>query len=493
MMTCRLLCLFLSLTFAGASFPALYSQPQPVATPPPDEPAAIDTGTVDETGPDDATDAAGKDAKTESRPEKPDPLAGLKQEKERLALENSLAEEKLKQQLADLNAEKSRLSAEIALAQERSRKAALEQQEEIARLRQATELINQRLASAQAERTAASAAEIAELNQKREKLQAENALVAAQDEARLRSIKLETQEIQLKLQQTQLALQQMQAERGVLDFEIAKLNSQLDLRDKRDRLRNLVKHEIVYTKTPFQDGVLTISDRRIPLNGVISMRTADYIQERIDYFNNQNSDYPIFIVIDSSPGGSVMAGYKILKAMEGSAAPVYTVVKSFAASMAAGITTLAKESYAYPNALILHHQILSFSYGNLTEQREGVRDLEEWWRRLAAPIAQKMGISLDEFIKQMYSNRSTGDWIVFGDKAREIKWVDHIVTTIREESLDRNPDSVARAPSADDGRRFGGELEKVDDSGRAYQLLPRLNPLDCYYLYNPDGYYRLTR
>ena len=38
--------------------------------------------------------------------------------------------------------------------------------------------------------------------------------------------------------------------------------------------------------------------------------------------------------------------------------------------MAAVITTLAPHSYVYPNAVILHHQILSFSFGNLTEQKE---------------------------------------------------------------------------------------------------------------------------
>lgn len=431
---------------------------------------------------------------TETTPEKSDPLADLKAEKERLALENSLAEEKLKARLSDLTQEKSRLTAEIALEQERARKAALAQQAEIDRLRQATDLLNQRLASAQAERAAATAAELAELRQKTELLQAQNQLAAANDEKRLQTIKVSTQENQLQLQETQLKLQGMQAERGLLDFEIAKLTSELDLRDKRDRLRNLVKRDIVYTKTPFQAGVLTISDRRIPLNGPISMRTADRIQERIDYFNNQNTEYPIFIVIDASPGGSVMAGYKILKAMEGSAAPVYTVVKSFAASMAAGITTLSKQSYAYPNAILLHHQIWTSSGGNLTEQREGVRELEEWWRRLAAPIAAKMGIGLEDFIKQMYANRSTGDWIAFGDKARDLKWVDHIVTTIREESYDRNPDAVPTASTA----RYASTTpdlgeEQVDPTGRSYQILPRLNPLDRYYLYNPDGYYRQSR
>ncbi len=240
--------------------------------------------------------------------------------------------------------------------------------------------------------------------------------------------------------------------------------------------------------------MLTITDRRIPLNGPISMETADDIVQRVDYFNNQNREYPIFLVIDSSPGGSVMAGYKILKAMEGSAAPVYVVVKSFAASMAANIATQAKRSFAYPNAVILHHQILSGSSGNLTEQKERIKDLEEWWKRLAAPVAKKMGLSLEEFIKRMYGNRSTGDWQEFGDSARKLKWVDEVAEVVREESYDKNPDGPS-GPKSPRSRAEGAATtlqEKVDAMGRRYLLLPRLEPVDCYYLYNPDNYYRLN-
>ena len=32
--------------------------------------------------------------------------------------------------------------------------------------------------------------------------------------------------------------------------------------------------------------------------------------------------------------------------------------------------------------------------------------------------------------------------------------------------------------------------EKMDVKGRPYMVLPRPNPVDCYYLHNPDGYYR---
>ena len=106
----------------------------------------------------------------------------------------------------------------------------------------------------------------------------------------------------------------------------------------------------------------------------------------------------------------------------------------------------------------------------------------EWWKRLAAPVAAKMGISVDEFIKRMYQNRSTGDWEEFGDSARKLKWVDQIVDTIREDLYDKNPD----APSALNDASAPGYVnhepvlpERVDANGNRYVLLPRLSPADC--------------
>jgi ATP-dependent Clp protease protease subunit len=183
-----------------------------------------------------------------------------------------------------------------------------------------------------------------------------------------------------------------------------------------------------------------------------------------------------------------MAGYQILKAMESSDAPVHVVVKSFAASMAAGICTLAKESYAYPNAVILHHQISSTLFGqiNLTEQAEIVKESQRWWTRLATPVADKMGITTDEFIKRMYAHSTSGDWSEFGEEAQKLKWVNHIVKGIEETSLTKNPDvKPAAAPVV---AEFP---EEIDDKGKPFSYLPRLTPKDVYFLYNPDGYYRM--
>ncbi len=415
-------------------------------------------------------------------------LAKLAGEKQRLELENGVAEQQLHQDLAKLTAEKQRLELENGLAQQKFQAEVAALQAELDKLTKQADLLAKRATLKEAERKARLDEELAADREKLEKMKLTNDLAAA-------GIADKSRELIQREQELKVRAAELQTQRSEFELQLARLNNDLDLRVKRDLWKNRVNRDIQYTNEPFKDGVLTISDRRIPLNGPIWMDTADYVVERIDYFNNQNREFPIFIVIDDSPGGSVMAGYKILKAMEGSPAPVYVVVKSFAASMAAGITTLSKRSFAYPNAIMLHHQILSGSFGNLTEQKENLKELEEWWKRLAAPVAAKMGISLDEFIKRMYQNRSTGDWREFGDGARKLKWVDEIAETVREESYDKNPD----APSAPGGSPPHARLdsqpvlqESTDANGHRYVLLPRLNPVDCYYLYNPDNYYRLA-
>jgi ATP-dependent Clp protease protease subunit len=412
----------------------------------------------------------------------------LRKQQEQLTLENSIAEQQLRKELARLTAEKQKLELENALNQQKLQAEIASMQAEIEKLTKQADLLAKRAAIKDAERKMRVDAELADAREKLEKTRLTNDLAAAELAAKTRELAQRDQELKVRLSE-------LQVQRSEFDQQVAKLSADLDLRVKRDLWKNRVNRDIQYSKEPFEDGVLTITDRRIALNGPIWGDTADYIAERIDYFNNQNKEYPIFIVIDSSPGGSVMAGYKILKAMDGSAAPVCVVVKSFAASMAAGITTLSKRSFAYPNAVILHHQIQSGMGGNLTEQKEHLKELEEWWKRLAAPVAAKMGISLDEFIKRMYQNRSTGDWREFGDGARKLKWVDEIVETVREESYDKNPDAPSALPGSPQPARSDGQpmlQERVDVSGRRYVLLPRLDPVDCYYLYNPDNYYRLT-
>jgi len=244
-----------------------------------------------------------------------------------------------------------------------------------------------------------------------------------------------------------------------------------------------VNAKIIYHANPYKNGILTISDRRIKMNGVITYSLSNKIVEKINFFNNKNSKYPIFIIIDANFGGSVMAGYKIMQAIKTSKAPVYVVVKSFAASMAAIILTMADRSFAYPNAVILHHQLSSVSWGNITQQKEAVKIAEEWSKRILDPVAKKMNLTIKEFIKKMYKHNSDGDWQEFGDKAHKLKWVNNIVNEIHEQAY--------RVPKKKKRRFFlFGQKEEKDTNGKRFVQLPRLYPYDFYFLFNPDNYYK---
>lgn len=377
------------------------------------------------------------------------------------------------QQLETKRKEQETLALENKLQAERLTKETSEMRAEITRLKTERELINERQAYEASKRQLEAKDKLTELVIEKEKLAQEAEL------ARVRAEKLTNE---LKVAQAQSSL------------EVTRLQGEISRIETEAKRNEYTGKEPVFLKNPLrEDGVLVISDRRIPLNGPISTKTADFITERIHYWNNMDETLPIFIVIDSSPGGSVMAGYRILKAMESSRAPIHVVVKSFAASMAAGITTLAQESYAYPNAIILHHQISSTIIGqlNLTQQKEFAKESERWWKRLGYPIAAKMGISADEMIERMYAHNTAGDWSEFAEDAQKLHWVKHIVKGIDETSFTKDPDAREKETKASSPARAAELVTGVDGDGKPYAILPRLEPKDVYFLYNPDNYYRI--
>lgn len=363
------------------------------------------------------------------------------------------------------------LTLENNLVAEKHKKETSQLRMEVAKLKLEKELFSERLASKSLKESAENVEELVK----------HEAMVAKMKrDVEISKIRLETLTSQLKALQTEASLKTTS-----LDAEIA----EIETRKKRDTYADAQPQ---YLDNPLKkDGTLVISDRRIPFNGPVTSSLATKVTTQINYFNNKDPKKPIFIVIDDSPGGSVMAGYRILKAMEGSEAPVYVVVKSFAASMAACITTLAEKSYAYPNAIILHHQISStyfFSSMNLTDHKEAYDDMKRWWHRLADPISQKMGVTSDEFIEQMYEKTKSGDWSEFADDAKKLKWVDNIVERIHETSLLKDP-TVKKPTTKREG--YADDLTiGLDDDGKPVMFLPRRNPKDVYFMFNPDGYYR---
>ncbi|MEM1070343.1 MAG: ATP-dependent Clp protease proteolytic subunit [Planctomycetota bacterium] len=341
-------------------------------------------------------------------------------------------------------------------------------------------------------------AELSEMKLEIERLAAESSLESARRKKATASYSLEAEILIAENAALKQRLAKIKSESEIANLErmtaLAKITEGLSIADNRAKVKSRVLTDVDYTSKPFQGGELSISDRRISMNGVITASTANYVTEQLHFFNNQSDD-PIFLVIDSSPGGSVMAGYRILKAMEASDAPVHVVVKSYAASMAAIITTLAEHSYAYPNAILLHHQMSSGLSGNMTQQAEQLEVNKEWARRLMEPLCEKLKTTPEKFVKEMYENNSTGDWEEFADRAQELGWVANIVPRIREQSVLKKPSTSASAgtimiigstlaPVSFDG------MEEVDERGTRFKRLPRLQPFDCYFVHDPNGYYR---
>ncbi|MEM9347259.1 MAG: ATP-dependent Clp protease proteolytic subunit [Planctomycetota bacterium] len=392
-------------------------------------------------------------------------------------------------------------------------------------------------------RAARLSAELAPLKEEKQKIEAEIALLQAKQQDAHTKAKLEKQQAdflsqlrlaemgremqamqqQMQMMQTQIQIDGLKAQKETAELtaanqklaaQAASLQAELGLMQAQRSAASVDKDQMQYPTQPLKDGVLTISDRRIPLNGGISRGSADYVTERIHYYNNLDEKAPIFIVFDSNPGGSVMEGYRIVTAMQNSKAPVHVVVKSYAASMAAVITTLAEESYAYPNAIILHHQMSSGMRGNLTQQKESLEEGFEWAKRLADPVAEKMGIDYDKFTELMYENNSDGDWAEFADKAKELKWVNNVVSEIRETALVTAPtsrlmpmflfeaDTPEQAEASTLPRAFTQyELfnsppvykEVTDGNGNTFYELPPLSPYDYYFLHDPEERYRIAK
>ena len=385
-------------------------------------------------------------------------IRAKKKELLKLELENSLIRLRLEHELANLRAEIEKLRTEREMF---SLKWDIEQEKNKKENQRAVEF----------------------LNQQRDKIIAELSLSQAQFSKTLEDFNKQYAHVQNEL--------------SLARAHVDHLRLEVDTKKAQQERSGYAEGGASYLDEPLQkDGKLIISDRKINLTGVISPWKANYIVDQISYFNNKDTQKPIFLVIDNSPGGSAYSGFQILQAMKNSQAPVHVVVQSYAASMAALITTLAKKSYIYPNAVILHHlPWTSVWYCNVREMKEVLDWMQQIWARFGGEVAKKMGIRLEELDKKFYEKSVSGNWEEFGDNATKIKWADHVITHMYDTGLRQQVDSRDYTwyryyqEYYDQGLPLG-ENGKINSSqGKIW--LPPLAANDFYYLYNPNNVYQI--
>lgn len=410
-----------------------------------------------------------------------------KKEKEKAAIAAELAlnEIRLQQELASIKAEIAQIQAKQQL--ENLRREALMQKElsqlkqEAERLRIAKELSDLKHAEAMRSQVQKHEAEILAHRQKMEKARVDTELTQTQIEKAKNDLLLLTHQYEKKIRVLTSEADQKQA-------ELRKLLV------KKERSK-FIDANPKYLKNPYrkEDKTLILSERCIPLDGPIVPWKAEFIVDRIQYYNNQNTEHPIFITIGICGGGSAWSGQRILKAMESSKAPVYVVVRSFAASMASIITTFAEKSFIHPDAEILHHQPWTWMVGNPREIKEELEKMNELWRRWGTKIAKKMGISFSQLNKKLYENSARGDWKEYGDKAVKIKWVDHVINGTIHTGVLEEPQQADYTWESFMKRYWaqGKDVKLSKKDGKPVVYLPRLDPNDYYYIYNPNGYYQV--
>ncbi len=453
---------------------------------------------------DDKDEQSDQQAEADAQKKEDDPTKQLRDASKLLSAQGDLRAKKLEAELADLKEEAARLKAQADIAKQRQANELLKMELEKQKIAAVAALEKARQEQSQADikaeldeintnmqlRDARNKRELAEMKAQVERLSTERQLDKARNSQRNAELEDQRDKLMLEMAVKQAEFQKQTIENNIktnaMQTQLQLAQNELSLKNIDEQQKMQLDGKINYRKSPFdkETGALSISDRRIKLNGPIITGTADYICERIHFFNNEADDKPIFIVIDNCPGGSVMQGYRIVKAIESSTAPVHVVVKSFAASMAAVITTLADHSYAYPNAIIMHHQMSSGVWGNMTDIEQTVKTMKEWERRLAEPVAAKMGIDIQAFKDRMYEHRKTGDWDEFADSAVKLKWVNHIVNELREEGTRKRPQGDPPMP-------WYYRLFMQDDKGNTYCKLPPLEPMDAYMIYNPKNFYRM--
>jgi len=146
------------------------------------------------------------------------------------------------------------------------------------------------------------------------------------------------------------------------------------------------------TKTIIQLDVP--ADRAVLLFGEVG-DCADTVKA-IYSLSKKDPTTPIYLIIDS-PGGSVLGGAKVISAIEGVTAPVYTVDVGLAASMGAMIHAHGVKRFMTDRSVLMYHDYAGGVQGYGAHMTSLLTMINRYTQRMNAYIAQRAGVDLKEF------------------------------------------------------------------------------------------------
>lgn len=168
-------------------------------------------------------------------------------------------------------------------------------------------------------------------------------------------------------------------------------------------------------------------ERTYWLNDVVGEETLNIVK-MIVRCNREDKDMPveqrkpIKIMIDS-PGGEVQTMYAVIKAIEMSKTPVYTIVYCNAMSAAAEILAAGHKRYAMPGTCIMVHSG-GVGYSGTVEQVESQKKYTDSLNKKTTETFLK-NTKIDA---KTLKKKGASDWFMSEDEALEYGIIDEIVT-----------------------------------------------------------------
>ena len=173
-----------------------------------------------------------------------------------------------------------------------------------------------------------------------------------------------------------------------------------------------------------------LSSRRLFICDAIDSGSAKEMIRKLWYLELKNPGKGILLVI-SSPGGSIDAGFAIWDQVKMISSPVTTLVTGLAASMASVLTLVAPKGrrFATPNARFMIHQpaINGLVRGQATDLDIQAKEMLKMRGALIDLYAKETGNDPQTIAKAI--DRDT--WMT-AEEAKKFKHIDKIITSFKE-------------------------------------------------------------
>jgi ATP-dependent protease ClpP protease subunit len=170
-------------------------------------------------------------------------------------------------------------------------------------------------------------------------------------------------------------------------------------------------------------------DRMVPVidspNTGIDENMADAFSKQLYDLDKKDSKKEIDVVIRSG-GGDVMAGGRMIEAMDATKAPIVCVVDEYAYSMAAILLEHCDKRYVQKYADVLFHEAAFQLHGQETYFGSEYTHMIRWLNVYEQDVADRLGLPLGE-----YKTRCSHEWWLTAEEAVDNKAADAVVIGLK--------------------------------------------------------------